>query len=147
MAQGITFALEDVSNDIGYTGFTLDSDTATVATAQTYAAVIDGLSDAALCRVDVKDSLRVSTASATKGVMGVERRGVIELQWDNGTTRKNFTLSIPAVSQTHVVLNKVGPETLTDASIASVVSAFSSLTSYPAAELFVTSSRVYESRR
>lgn len=145
--QQVSFGLEDVAYDRGYTGFTLDSGVADIASLTTYAQVVAGLSDAELCRVEVSDVSRIAVTDANKGAMNVERRGVIDMTYDNGTTSKKFQLSIPGISQANVTPNNPGAATVAQTAINAVKAAFAALTGYPAATLFVTGSRIYESRR
>lgn len=147
MSQTVSIGFIDRSLDKGYTGFTLDSGACTAADVQTYAGVLAGFSDCEPCRAEVSEVVRIPYLTSGMGEMNVERRGVIELTWDNGTTSRRYTLTIPGISQSHVVGNSVSAATLTDACVNGVIAAFATLSGHPVAQLFFNSSRVYESRR
>lgn len=147
MAQTVSIGFIDRSLDKGYTGFTLDSGACDVSRVQSYANALAGFSDCAPCRAEVSDVIRIPYLTSSMGDMNVERRGVIELTWDNGTTSRRYTLTIPGISQAHVVGNSVSAATLTDVCVNGVIAAFASLSGYPVSQLFFNSSRVYESRK
>lgn len=146
MATSVTFAIEDAANDLGWTGFTVDG-VVTLANVRTFAQNLSTLSDGALAAVSIKTSQRVDTSAATKGEMECERRGVVKLQHDDGTIKRNYQITIPAISQDYVQPNNPGAPTLTAGACSAVRGYFATLSGIPAAELFVTSSSVYESRR
>lgn len=146
MATSITYGIKDFAGDTGYTGFTLDG-TVSLAAVQAFANNIAGLSDGGLAHVAVKTSHRVDTSTVTFGDMECERRGVVTLEHDNGTLKRRYQVSIPALSQNNVNANNPGTPTLTAACESSVLGYFATLSGIPAAELFVVNSRVYESRR
>lgn len=146
MATSITYGYEDLSGDIGYTGFTLDG-AITLDQVRAFATSLVGMSDNALAHVAIKESQRVDTSAVTKGPMECERRGVVILEHDNGTLKRRYQVSIPGISQSKVVLNNPGVPTLTLGTCTAVRGYFATLSGIPAADLFVVSSRLYESRR
>lgn len=147
MAQTVSIGFIDRSLDKGFTGFTLDSGSTNVAAVQTYAEALEAWSDCEACRAEVSDVIRIPYLTSGMGDMNVERRGVIEVTWDNGTTSRRYTLSVPGISQAHVVGNSVSAATLTDACVNGVIAAFATLSGHPVSQLFFNSSRVYESRK
>lgn len=146
MPTSVTYAFEDADLDKGYTGFTVDA-TVTLAQIQTFGKAIEAFSDAALSDVSIKTSARVDTSTVTKGDVECERRGVVILEHSNATTKRRYQVTIPAISQTEVNGNQVGSATLTEGCTSGVRASFATLTGIPAAELFVISSKVYQSAR